>query len=135
MEDLFSCSVTGELFLIIYQGVFFMAQKPLKPKRSKNDNPPPSSFGPGGSADSVRAVAVLIFYPPFFRGLFKESMFVTHIVPGSSLRSMGEKIYRQDYRFLHTPLDWAIFAYAGAYLLALIGAVHPGMPCMASCVY
>ncbi|WP_054694980.1 hypothetical protein [Syntrophomonas palmitatica] len=72
--------------------------------------------------------AVLVFYPPFFRGLFfSEDIFIYHIVTAIVfLLVCIEKIYRQDYTFLRTPLDWAVLAFALAYLLSLIGAVHPG---------
>ena len=73
-------------------------------------------------------LGILIFYPPFFRGLFfKEDMFLYHIFTALVfLLIWGQKLYQKDYTLLKTPLDWAILAYAGAYLLSLIGAVHPG---------
>lgn len=74
------------------------------------------------------ALGILIFYPPFFRGLFfKEDMFIYHIFTAIVFTLIWIiKIYKKDYTLLRTPLDWAIIAYAGAYLLSLIGAVHPG---------
>ena len=74
------------------------------------------------------AVGILIFYPPYFRGLFfNEDMFITHIITAIVFTIVwADKIYRKDYTFIKTPLDWAILAYAGAYLLSLITAVHPG---------
>lgn len=74
------------------------------------------------------AVAVLVFYPPYFRGLFfNEDMFVYHIITGLIFILVWiEKISRKEYNFLETPLDWTILAYAGAYLLSLTGAVHIG---------
>ncbi len=74
------------------------------------------------------AVAVLVFYPPYFRGLFfNEDMFVYHIITGLVFILVWiEKITRKEFNFLETPLDWAILAYAGAYLLSLTGAVHIG---------
>ncbi|MEN6327426.1 MAG: O-antigen ligase family protein, partial [Syntrophomonas sp.] len=74
------------------------------------------------------AVAVLVFYPPYFRGLFfNEDMFVYHIITGLVFILVWiEKISRKEFNFLETPLDWAILAYAGAYLLSLTGAVHIG---------
>lgn len=73
-------------------------------------------------------LGILIFYPPFFRGLFfKEDMFLYHIFTAVVfLLIWVHKLYQKDYTLLKTPLDWAILAYAGAYLLSLIGAVHPG---------
>lgn len=74
------------------------------------------------------ALGILIFYPPFFRGLFfDEDMFLYHVFTALVfILIWAQKIYLKDYTLLKTPLDWAIFAYAGAYLLSLIGAVHPG---------
>lgn len=74
------------------------------------------------------AVAVLVFYPPYFRGLFfNEDMSVYHIITGLVFILVWiEKISRREFNFLETPLDWAILAYAGAYLLSLTGAVHIG---------
>lgn len=74
------------------------------------------------------ALGILIFYPPFFRGLFfKEDMFLYHVFTAIVFTLIWVmKIYKKDYTLLKTPLDWAVLAYAGAYLLSLLGAVHPG---------
>lgn len=74
------------------------------------------------------AVGFLIFYPPYFRGLFfSEDMFLYHTFTGLVFILLWiEKIKRREFSFIETPLDWAILAYAGAYLLSLIGAVHIG---------
>lgn len=74
------------------------------------------------------SAGLLIFYPPFIQGLyFSQDMFLYHIVTGVVFALVWiDKLTRQDYRFFQTPLDWAVLAYAGAYLLSLIGAVHPG---------
>jgi len=74
------------------------------------------------------SAGLLIFYPPFIQGLyFSQDMFVYHIVTGFVFILVWmDKLARRDYTFFRTPLDWAILAYAGAYLLSLIGAVHPG---------
>jgi len=74
------------------------------------------------------AVCALIFYPPYVRGLFfSEDMFLFHILTAIVLVLVViDKISRKDYAFLQTPLDWAVAAYAGAYLLSLLGAVHFG---------
>ena len=54
-------------------------------------------------------------------------MFLYHILTGLVFILLGiEKIKRREFSFIETPLDWAILAYAGAYLLSLIGAVHIG---------
>ena len=77
---------------------------------------------------SFVAVGILIFYPPFFRGFFfKEDVFLYHVFTALVFTLIWiQKLYKKDYTFLKTPLDWAIFAYLLAYLLSLIGAVHPG---------
>lgn len=74
------------------------------------------------------ALCILIFYPPFVRGLFfKEDMFLYHVFTALVFILVWiDKIMRRDYSFINTPLDWAVLAYAGAYLIAIIGAVHPG---------
>ncbi len=74
------------------------------------------------------AVAVLIFYPPYVRGLFfNEDIFIYHILTAIVFIFIWvEKIRKKEYSFLRTPLDWAVLAYVAAYLLSLLGAVHPG---------
>lgn len=74
------------------------------------------------------SVGILVFYPPFFRGLFfNKEIFITHIITAVVfLLVWADKIRRRDYSLLQTPLDWAVLAYAGAYLLSLLGAVHIG---------
>lgn len=73
-------------------------------------------------------LGILVFYPPYYRGLFfNEDMFLYHTLTGLVFILVWiEKISRKDFTFIKTPLDWAILAYAGAYLLSLIGAVHSG---------
>lgn len=79
-------------------------------------------------AVAFTAVAVLIFYPPFFQGLFfPEEMFVTHVTTALVLLLVAiKKYYQKDFAILSTPLDWAVAAFVAAYLVSLIGAVHPG---------
>ena len=64
--------------------------------------------------------ALLVVYPLFFRGLyFPREMFVTHII--SSAVFVGFWIIkwkRRDLRFIRTPLDWAVLAFAAAYALS-----------------
>lgn len=73
-------------------------------------------------------LGILIFYPPFFRGLFfQEDMFLYHIFTAIVFfLILVQKLCQKDFTLLRTPLEWAILAYTGAYLLSLIGAVHPG---------
>lgn len=74
------------------------------------------------------AVGILIFYPPFFRGVFfGREVFITHTVTALVfILSWVNKIRQKDYRLIQTPLDWAVAAYAAAYLLSVIGAIHIG---------
>lgn len=71
---------------------------------------------------------LLIFYPPLFSGLFfNKQMFISHIITALVFSLvLVDRILHKDYVLLRSPLDWAIMAYAGAYLLSLIGAVQPG---------
>ena len=74
------------------------------------------------------AAGLLVFLPPFFRGLFfNPEMYIMHI--GTAL-VLGVIAFVQwqsrELVFPRTPLDWAALAYAGAYFISLIGAVHPG---------
>lgn len=73
-------------------------------------------------------VGLLIFYPPLFKGLFfNQQMFVSHIITSIVFSLvLFHRIRHKDYVLLRNPLDWAILAYAGAYLLSLAVAVHQG---------
>jgi O-antigen ligase len=69
---------------------------------------------------------VLIFYPPLVKGLFfNSSMFISHIITAVVFSVvLLDRFKHKDFRVIKTPLDWAVLAYAGAYLLSLLGAVH-----------
>lgn len=71
---------------------------------------------------------LLIFYPPLFKGLFfNKQMFISHIITSIVFSLvLFDRVRHKDYALLRNPLDWAILAYAGAYLLSLIGAVQQG---------
>ncbi len=101
--------------------------KRKKPKTS-SQTAQPITLPPWLSLATFIALGILIFYPPFFRGLFfKEDMFIFHIFTALVFTLIWvQKIYKKDYTLLRNPLDWAVLAYALAYLLSLIGAVHPG---------
>jgi hypothetical protein len=106
-----------------------------KKKQNKNSSKMPApSLGRGDSPGKwlsliiFGAALLLVFYPPYIQGLFFDrNMFPYHIFTAVVFILLwADKIRRKDYTFLHTPLDWAVLAYAGAYLLSLLGAVHPG---------
>jgi len=69
---------------------------------------------------------ILIFYPPLVKGLFfNSSMFIFHIVTAVVFSIiLLDRFMHKNFRVIRTPLDWAVLAYAGAYLLSLLGAVH-----------
>jgi O-antigen ligase len=72
-------------------------------------------------------VGILIFFPPYFRGLFfNPEMFATHIMTGFILILILAVNWDKRTSFLQSPMDWAVLAFALSYLLSLIGAVHPG---------
>jgi len=105
-----------------------MSKKKKKQTKTVEKNPQSNHLTKWLPVVTFVLLGILIFYPPFFRGLFfDEDMFLYHVFTALVfLLIWVQKIYRQDYSLLKTPLDWAILAYAGAYLLSLIGAVHPG---------
>lgn len=107
-----------------------MSKKRKKKKSRKNTITASGSFPKAKwlPLAAFAAVGILIFYPPFFRGLFfKEEMFVTHIITALVFVLVwADKIRCRDYTLIQTPMDWAVLAYAGAYLLSLFGAVHIG---------
>jgi O-antigen ligase len=73
-------------------------------------------------------VALMVIYPPYFRGLFfHRAMFVTHILTALVfLGIIAAKCRNHDWKFIRTPLDGAVLAFALAYALSLITAVHFG---------
>jgi hypothetical protein len=101
-------------------------------KKKNKKNPMPQTANSSKpkwlSLVAVVLVGVLLFYPPFFRGLFfKEDMFLYHLLTGLVFIVVwADKLKKKDYTLLRTPLDWAVLAYSAAYLLSLIGAVHIG---------
>jgi len=105
-----------------------MSKKKKKQTKTIEKNPQSNHLTKWLPVVTFVLLGILIFYPPYFRGLFfNEDMFLYHVLTALVfLLIWVQKIYRQDYSLLKTPLDWAILAYAGAYMLSLIGAVHPG---------
>lgn len=77
---------------------------------------------------SLFLVCVLLFYPPYFQGLFfKQQMFATHIFTGITMILVMLMMWiKKEWAFIKNPLDWAMLAFALAYLMAMVGALHPG---------
>lgn len=76
----------------------------------------------------IALAGLLLFYPPYVQGLyFKPQIFVFHLLTGGVIiLAVIYKWQRRDSAVVTSPLDWAILAYAGAYALSLISAVHIG---------
>lgn len=74
------------------------------------------------------ATCILIFYPPYFKGLFMNPpLYVTHVLTAFILILVAISSNQgKNLSLLKTPVDWAVLVFALAYLLSLIGAVHPG---------
>lgn len=72
--------------------------------------------------------ALLLFYPSLFGGLFADNrMFISHIITALVFSVvLVNRVRHGKLEVIRTPLDWAVLAYAAAYLLSLIGAVVPG---------
>ena len=72
---------------------------------------------------------MLLFYPRTSAGSFSTRSFcprtcvITALIYGLV---WADKLRRRDLRFIQNPLDYAVLAYAGAYLLSLVRAVHIG---------
>ncbi|MGE5373211.1 MAG: O-antigen ligase family protein [Solirubrobacterales bacterium] len=66
-------------------------------------------------------LAVLLFYPPYFQGLFfPRAMLTTQLYSGFILILVcAYKLVRRDFTFLRDPLDWAVFAYVISYIISL----------------
>lgn len=76
----------------------------------------------------ILLVSLLVFYPPYFQGLFlKQQMFVTYILTSLVfILVWADKWKRGEFSFIAGPLDWAVLGYAAAYALSLITAVVIG---------
>ncbi|HHW41399.1 MAG TPA: hypothetical protein GXX19_09695 [Syntrophomonadaceae bacterium] len=69
-------------------------------------------------------LAVLLFYPPYFRGLFfARELLPTHIFTAMLFALLAfYKIYRREPLFSRHPLDWAIVALLALYTTSSIAA-------------
>jgi len=76
----------------------------------------------------ILLVGMLVFYPPYFQGLFyKQHMFVTHILTSLVFVLVwADKWKRREFSFITGPLDLAVLGYTAAYALSLITAVVIG---------
>ncbi|MDN5332062.1 MAG: hypothetical protein PWP45_1287 [Tepidanaerobacteraceae bacterium] len=73
------------------------------------------------------ALLVLLFYPPYFRGLFFDrELLPTQILSG--ILFLAWIVYKasalRDTRFFRNPADYAALAVAGAYLISFFGAAN-----------
>ena len=71
------------------------------------------------------AVAILLFYPPYFRGLFfATEMLTTHLATSAVfLLWCISSLRKKDMAVRIGPLDWLVLGYAVVYCLSIIGAV------------
>ncbi len=72
-------------------------------------------------------LALLLFYPPYFRGLFfDKELLPTHIFTGIifALWCIYKLSIKKDYTFFKTPLDYAAFALVAAYFISMFAAVN-----------
>ena len=97
-------------------------------KKIRKNTPVPVNQYAALSQGLLAAVCILIFYPPFLRGLYFDLEIAVSFVLTALLvlGSIVLKIKKRDNNYLSTPLDGAILLYAVAYLLAIINAVHVG---------
>ncbi|MEW6426332.1 MAG: collagen-like protein, partial [Bacillota bacterium] len=74
-------------------------------------------------------VALLLFFPPFFRGLFFATEQSRALILAAALFWLAwwGKHSRRDYAFLSHPLDYFILALPLVYLAAAAGAVNYGL--------
>lgn len=99
---------------------------------------PPAGSSAGGAASDTEsrrnniadvllsaALALLIFYPPYFQGLFfPKAMLNTLIYTGLLFFAYAvRKLLRGEKIFSRSLLDWIVLLYAVSYLVALIGAL------------
>ena len=71
------------------------------------------------------AVMIIVFYPPFFRGLyFEDELFPAEIFTFITLIVFWiYKFIKKDRLFLETPIEYASFGFVIIYLITIIGAV------------
>ncbi len=71
-------------------------------------------------------LVLLLFYPPFLRGLFfPPELLMTHMFTGILFALCWyDKLLRRDITFLKGPLDYTALAFVFIYALSLFGAVN-----------
>lgn len=71
------------------------------------------------------AVAILLFYPPYFRGLFfAAEMLATNLATSAVfLLWCITSLRKKDAAVRMGPLDWLVLGYAAMYCISIIGAV------------
>lgn len=73
----------------------------------------------------IAAVAILLFYPPYFRGLFfATEMLTTNLATSAVFLSWCiTSLRKKDAAVRIGPLDWLVLGYAAMYCISIIGAV------------
>lgn len=128
--------MTSNMILVISEYVEknFMANRtrrqkrvPKNKKEAKQDKAVPmnKSFDQHVKLALLAAVGILLFYPPYFRGLFfATEMLTTHLATTAVflLWSIG-LLTKKDEVLRIGLLDWLVLGYAAVYCLSIIGAV------------
>ena len=97
------------------------------PKTAKKAGMPCLSLPQGWlAAVAFFAVCVLLFYPRLPRALFRQGALPTHVITALIYGLVWRQAAQARPPVHQNPLDYAVLAYAGAYLLSLVGAVHIG---------
>jgi len=129
-------NMTSNMILVISEYVEknFMANRtrrqkrvPKNKKEAKQDKAVPmnKSFDQHVKLALLAAVGILLFYPPYFRGLFfATEMLTTHLATTAVflLWSIG-LLTKKDEVLRIGLLDWLVLGYAAVYCLSIIGAV------------
>ena len=73
----------------------------------------------------ITAVAILLFYPPYFRGLFFATEMLTTNLATSAVFLLWclTSLRKNDVAVRIGPLDWLVLGYAAMYCISIIGAV------------
>ena len=111
------------------KGVVRQASKPVKPVGVRGLVQSPwlqNLYRQALTFDGLMAVllAIMLFYPPFFRGLFFENQLLpTHMLTAAVFALFAfYKLERRELVFFDRPLDYAVFILLGLYVTSSINA-------------